>query len=228
MVVCSSWTTARSRPAGWSGHQPGTGGRRPRPGGRRPTAPRPARRPALGGDRELVDRADQQPQVGRVGHIGGDHGGVGAELVGAQQLALDRPVQERLVQLGHGVLAQAAGELDQRGRVRHLAAEWDVAEPLPRDRVGDLAAQQLIAQPVAVLVEHQPQVGIDRDRGTAAHRIEVGPEGLDEHQVVSSRSTLVSSAGSPSTLAGKIASHRLACGLVVRSTPPPIRCATRH
>src|SRR5215203_5650440 len=53
-----------------------------------------------------------------------------------------------------------------------------------QDRVGDLAAQQLIVEPVAVLEEHQPQVGIDRDRGPAARGIEVGPEGLDERRVV--------------------------------------------
>ena len=77
----------------------------------------PGRLDPLGRGGQLVDRAGHQPQVGRVGHLGGDHGGVGAELVGAQQLALGRPGQQRLVQPLHGLLAHPAGELDQGGRM---------------------------------------------------------------------------------------------------------------
>jgi hypothetical protein len=133
---------------------------------------------------QLVDRPGQQPQVSRVGHIGADHGGIDPDLVGAEQFALGRAVQQGLVQLSDHRLAHPAGQLDQGGRVRHSATQGDAAEPLPADRVGDLAAQQLIAQPVAELQEHQPQVGIDRDRGTADDRVEVDPERLDEHRVV--------------------------------------------
>jgi hypothetical protein len=46
MVVCSSWSTARSRPAGWGQPRARAGGRWSRLGGRRPAGPRPARRPA--------------------------------------------------------------------------------------------------------------------------------------------------------------------------------------
>jgi hypothetical protein len=104
--------------------------------------------------------------------------------VGAQEFVLGRPVKQRLVQPVDGLLTQATGELDQGGRMGHPAAQGDAAESLPADRVGDLTAQQLIAQPVAVLEEHQPQVGVDRDRGPAAPGIEVDLEGLDEHRVV--------------------------------------------
>jgi hypothetical protein len=66
----------------------------------------------------------------------------------------------------------------------HPPAQGDAAKPLPGDRVGDLAAQQLIAQPVAELQEHHPQVGLDRDRRAADDRVEVGAEWLPEHRVV--------------------------------------------
>ena len=71
--------------------------------------------------------------------------------MGAQQLVLGRPAKQRLVQSVDGLLAHAAGQLDQSGRMRHLATEGNAAEPLPGDRVGDLTAQQLIAKPMAML-----------------------------------------------------------------------------
>jgi hypothetical protein len=43
----------------------------------------------------------------------------------------------------------------------------------------------------------------------------------------SSRSTVASSLGSPSASAGRMASHKLAWGLVVRSITAPIRCGIR-
>jgi hypothetical protein len=137
--------------------------------------------------------------------------------VGAQQLALGRPGQQRLVQPVDGLLAHPAGELDQGGRMGHPAAQWDAAEPLPGDRVGDLAAQQLVAQLVAELQEHQPQVGLDRDRRTADDRVEVGPERLDERRVVQQPVHPGQLAGQPERLGGRIASHSEGWGLVVRS-----------
>jgi hypothetical protein len=133
---------------------------------------------------QLADGAGQQPSVGRVGHVGGDHGGVGADLVGAQHLVLGGGVEQGLVQRSDGLLAQAAGELDQGGRVRYLPAQRDAANPLPGDRIGDLAAHQLIAQPVAELQEHHPQVGVQRDTGAADARIEVAGQRGQERRGV--------------------------------------------
>jgi hypothetical protein len=66
----------------------------------------------------------------------------------------------------------------------HLPAQGDAAKPLPGDRIGDLAAQQLIAQPIAELQEHHPQVGLDRDRRPTNDGIEVGPERFPERRVI--------------------------------------------
>jgi hypothetical protein len=52
----------------------------------------------------------------------------------------------------------------QGGRVRHGLVQADVAEPPPGDRVGDLAAQALVAKLVAMLEVQQPQQGLDRQR----------------------------------------------------------------
>jgi IS5 family transposase len=42
--------------------------------------------------------------------------------------------------------------------------QWDPAEPPPGDRIGDFAAQSLVAQPIAELEEHQPQIDLHRRR----------------------------------------------------------------
>jgi hypothetical protein len=55
-------------------------------------------------------------------------------------------------------------------------AQRDPAEPGSRDRVRDLPAQRLITQPVPVLEEHHPQVGLDRDRRATPQRGEVRRE----------------------------------------------------
>ena len=118
---------------------------------------------------------------GRIGHVGFHHGGIDADLVGAQHLVGGGLGQQGLVELVDHGGADPAGELDQGGRMRHLPAQRDAAKPLPGDRVGDLAAQQLVAQPVAELQEHHPQVGLDRDRRAADDRVEVGSERFPEH-----------------------------------------------
>jgi hypothetical protein len=158
-------------------------------GGTAPVARLGAGRAAGGLDasdraRQRADRLGEQAGVGRVAHVGLDHGGVQADLVGAQHLVGGGLGQQRPVQLADRGLAHPAGQLDQGGRVRHLPTQRDVAKPLPGDRVGDLAAQQLIAQPIAELQEHHPQVGLDRDRRAADERVEVGTERLPERRVV--------------------------------------------
>src|SRR5262249_33553394 len=46
----------------------------------------------------------------------------------------------------------------------------DPTEAPPSERVGDLLAERLVAEPVAVLEVHQPQIRLDRDRRTSAPR----------------------------------------------------------
>jgi hypothetical protein len=122
---------------------------------------------------QLADGPGQQPGIGRVGHVGADHGGIDAHAMGAQQLVVGRGGQQRLVQGRDRLLVQAAGQLDQGGRMRYLAAQRDTAKPLPADRILDLAADQLVAKPIAELQEHDPQVGVQRDRRAADARVEV-------------------------------------------------------
>ncbi len=55
----------------------------------------------------------------------------------------------------------------QGGRVRDGLVQADVAEPPPGDRVGDLAAQALVAELVAVFEVQQSQQGLHRERGAA-------------------------------------------------------------
>jgi hypothetical protein len=136
------------------------------------------------GGGQLADRPREQAKVAGVGHVGSDHGGVGADLVAAQHLGLTGRLQQRGVQLRDQRLADPAGELGQRGGVRHPPAQRDAAKPLPADRVGDLPAQQLITQPVAVLEEHHAQVGVDGDRWAATQGGEVLAERRDEPGIV--------------------------------------------
>lgn len=66
----------------------------------------------------------------------------------------------------------------------HRCAQRDPAEPLPGDRVGHLPAQGLEAEPVAVLQEHQPEVGLDRHRRAPQGGVEVHPERLEEGRII--------------------------------------------
>jgi hypothetical protein len=92
--------------------------------------------------------------------------------------------QQRVVQLVDGPRPAARGDLHQRGRVRHPATQRDATEPPPRQAVGHLRAQRLEPQPVAVLQEHHPHVGLHRDRRPTHHRVEECPERLEEPRVI--------------------------------------------
>ena len=135
----------------------------------------------------LPDGLGQQPRVGRVGHIRRDHRGVGPHPGGAQQLLPGGLGPQRLIQPGHRLLPAPGGQLHQRGRVRHLAIQRDPAKPPPGDRIGHLGAQALIAQPVAELEEHQPQIALHRRRWPAEHRVEVRRERGEERRVIQQR-----------------------------------------
>lgn len=133
------------------------------------------------------DRLGQQPGVGRVGHVRRHHGGIGAQPIGAQQLGIGGLRQKRLVAPDDCCGAAPGGELHQRRRVRDLAIDRDPAEPPPGDRVADLTAQALKAQPVAELQEHHPQVGLHRRRRPPDLRVEERHERGEEPRVVQQR-----------------------------------------
>ena len=101
----------------------------------------------------------------------------------------DRPHMGVLLTDGVGETELASAfrpytELDQGGRVRDGPVQADAAEPAPADRVGDLAAQALVAELVAVLEVQQPQQGVDRDRRAAKALGEQLPPRGDEVLVV--------------------------------------------
>jgi hypothetical protein len=142
---------------------------------------------ALHGARDLPDRLGQQTRIGRVGDIGTDHSGVGADPVDAQQLRARRPDQQRVVQRLHRRVPALGGDLHQRGRMRHPRAQRNPTEALPRDRIGHLATQRLIAQPVPELQKHQPQIGLHRNRRAPITGIEMRHERREEHRIVQQR-----------------------------------------
>ena len=169
-------------------------GDRVRPPTRRPAAvahPGPAR-PAgrldpPPGRRDAADGPGQQPRVGRVGHVRGHHRGVRAQPGSPQQLRFGCPGQQRLVQPLYRGAAAPGGQLHQRRRMRHLPIQRDPAKSPPADRVADLGAQALIAQPVAELQEHQPQVALRRRGRTPQHRVKVLRKRREEHRVIQQR-----------------------------------------
>jgi hypothetical protein len=92
------------------------------------------------------------------------------------------------------------------GRVRHRPVQGNPAEPAPRDRVAHLAAQALVAEPVAELEEHQPQVGLHRRRRTADPRVEVRDERCEERRIIQQRIHSFELRGKPQQL---LRQHRL-------------------
>jgi hypothetical protein len=111
----------------------------------------------------------------------------------------------------------------QRGRVRDPPVERDPAEPSPDDRVGHLAAQRLITQPMAELEEHQPQVDLHRRGGPAQPRMEERYERREERRIVEQRSDPASSSGSRSSSSGSTPQNHLAA--CVRSIRPRLPCS---
>jgi hypothetical protein len=103
--------------------------------------------------------------------------------------------QQGVVEAGDGTLAATRGDLHQRGRIGRRLVERHPAEAPPGDGVGHLPAQRFIAEPVAVLEEHHPQVGLDGDRRPADDRVEERPERLEEPLVIEQRVDLRHVAG---------------------------------
>lgn len=69
--------------------------------------------------------------------------------------------------------------------------------------IGDLGAQGLEAEAIAVLEDHHPQVGLHRDRGPAVIRAEARPERLEEPRVVQQLVHLGQPRGKPPGLFGQ-------------------------
>ena len=186
------------------------------PGGDRvgPLAGCPRAVPQRGADRTpgsldpLTRRSDpthrlgQQPRIGRIAHVGRHHRGIGPDPVGAQQLGLGGLGQKRLVEPVYRRRPAARRELHQRGRMRHRPVQWDAAKPPPGDRVGHLPAQRLIAQPVAKLQKHQPQIGLHWCRRPPYPRIEERHERGEERRVVQQRIDASQLLGQPLQLFG--------------------------
>ena len=95
-----------------------------------------------------------------------------------------RPGQQRLVQPGHRIFPAPGSQLHQRRGMRHLGIQRDPAEPPPGDRVANLSAQALLAQPVPELQKHQPQIALHRRGRPAQHQVEVRYERGEERRVI--------------------------------------------
>src|ERR1700692_1278175 len=68
--------------------------------------------------------------------------------------------------------------------MRHRTVQRDPAEPPPCDRITDLPAQRLTAQPVAELQKHQPQIGLHRCRRTPDPQVEERRKRGEEHRII--------------------------------------------
>jgi hypothetical protein len=108
-----------------------------------------------------------------MGDVGLDDSRVDSQAPGTNQLATARLVSQCPVELVDHIGAHPAGDLDQRGRVRHRIGEPDATEPPPGDRVRHLLDHGLVAETPGELEVHEAQVGLERDRGPAKGRVEV-------------------------------------------------------
>ncbi len=151
----------------------------------------PARSPtvldALDQAGNLADRLGQQTRIGRIGHIILDHRRVGPNPVRAHQMGLDHFRDQGLVQRLDRRRSAPGRDLHQRRGMRNPSTQRDPTEPLPADRVSHLSTQRFIAEPIPGLEEHQPQIGLDRDRWSTQCRVEMGSERLEETHIIEQR-----------------------------------------
>jgi hypothetical protein len=71
--------------------------------------------------------------------------------------------------------------------MRNLAIQRDPAKPPPGDRIGYLPAQAFVAQPVAKLQKHHPQIRLHRRRWPTHPRIEERHKRCKERGVIQQR-----------------------------------------
>ncbi len=136
------------------------------------------------GLRQLGHSFGQEPRVGRVGDVGRDDRGVGADLVELHHVGGHGLVEQRLVQLVGGLVPAAGGDLHERGGVGHGIGDPDATEAPPGDGISDLGTQRLEAEPTPAAEDHQPQLGLHRGSRPTDLRIEERCERLEEHRIV--------------------------------------------
>jgi len=130
------------------------------------------------------DSSRQEAAVCRVTQVGGHDRRISSQAVRLQHLIVSGLFQQHPVESLDGPGPAALGYLLQRRMVGHGAAQGHPAEAAPAHRVGDLPAQPLVTEAVAVLQVHEAQEGLHRDGPPAGGRVEERPERLEEHRVV--------------------------------------------
>ena len=84
-----------------------------------------------------------------------------------------------------------------------------------------------VSNPIAVLEDHHPQVGLDRDRRPTVARVEEPRNGARNRPSSNNRSTSASPGGSPRHCSGKMASHNVGLAFIVRIVMARIPSRTR-
>ena len=116
---------------------------------------------------QALDALRRQAGVGRVLDVGLDHRRIDPDRPRAEPLLADRGVDQRPDDVVDRLLAHALGELADRRLVAHKLAERDPAEAPQMHRVRYLRDQRPVAPTVTLLEDHQPHIGLDRDRRPA-------------------------------------------------------------
>ena len=104
--------------------------------------------------------------------------------VGLNQLALTQVVDDEAVDIGEGLVAEFVRELDERRGIGDFLLIADAAEPPPSNRVGHLGDKGFVAELVAELEVHQPQIRRDRHTGPSLGLVESRQERLHEPLVL--------------------------------------------
>jgi hypothetical protein len=111
------------------------------------------------------------------------HGGVHADFAAAHELSLLQVFKDQGVQGFQGPLAVFVRQLDERRGFRDPLLVADPAETPPRNGIRHFLHEGFIAQLVAELEIHQPQIRGHRHRRAAARLVEFLDEGLHEARV---------------------------------------------
>ena len=141
-------------------------------------------------DRELASLPRQrphtigrEPRVGRIAHIGLDHGRVDPRGPRAEPLLPPGFLNHLACDLVHDLRTQPAGEFADRRLVRHSLGQSQPAEAAQMDRVRHLPHQRLVPPPGAVLDDHQPHIHLHRNRRSPPprRRASLGQQPLPPH-----------------------------------------------
>ena len=126
----------------------------------------------------------------------------------------------------HRIVTAPGGDLHQRRRVRHPRTQGIRQNPATRSSrtPPDTAT---LTQPIAELQEHQPQVGLHRDRRAAEPSIEDAANGAKNTGSSSSASTRSNSTGNTNSSSGSTESHNVGWSFIVLSTMASIPSSPR-